>query len=84
MVKEAGFQPPERRLEWQQTFQRDHYDAGRVAHLAAPTEREPPVDVDAAPDMEPAIAALLTAPIRRKLRPTRRPRRAYYDPWAIL
>ncbi len=64
VTKETEFQPPERRLEWQQTFQRDHYDAGRVAHLASPGERvvgDPEPERAAA---DPAIVALLMAPDR--------------------
>jgi LysM repeat protein len=62
VVREAGFQPPERRLEWQQTFQRDHYDAGRLVHLAAPPAPEPPAAEDGPPVAPQAIVAMLTAP----------------------
>jgi LysM repeat protein len=62
VVREARFQPPERRLEWQQTFQRDHYDAGRVVHLAAPGERDRPAPDPEPPYAAPDIAALLMAP----------------------
>ena len=62
VMKEAGFQPPERRLEWQQTFQRDHYDAGRLVHLAARPDPEPPAAEDGPPGAQQALIALLTAP----------------------
>ena len=64
VVHETRYQPPERRLEWQQTFQRDHYDAGRVVHLAAPGGQDRPASDAEPPRTDPAIAALLMAPDR--------------------